>query len=274
VAGFENPLMPHARLQQIYAAMVQARTLGRHLAGRRGAVATTGMEACLVSTSVDLVAGDLVSDALAGGVVDYLRGATLPSLLAKPGAKVSKKGATADCGGATRLPAAANFSERMWMALGAAAAAKTMPRAPAEGAAKGMGVVVAYVHRADASGAAWGKVLAYAGAQELPIVFVVLPGTEGASVSVRTRRHGVPGIAVDGDDAVALYRVAQESIGRARAGGGAAVIECAPFVLAGVKRAPVADAIATMEEYMLHRTVVTRAWMDRAASTFAARLAQ
>jgi TPP-dependent pyruvate/acetoin dehydrogenase alpha subunit len=89
---------------------------------------------------------------------------------------------------------------------------------------------------------------------------------------------GVPAIAVDADDAVAIYRVAQESIGHARIGGGAALIECVPFVLAGTtataKRNVANDAIAGLEQYMVQRGVVTKAWMDRAAKSFAKRLAK
>ena len=54
-------------------------------------------------------------------------------------------------------------------------------------------------------------------------------------VSATGAAHGVPGMPVDADDAVAIYRVAQESIGRARIGGGAALMECVPFVLEGAK---------------------------------------
>jgi TPP-dependent pyruvate/acetoin dehydrogenase alpha subunit len=118
-----------------------------------------------------------------------------------------------------------------------------------------------------------------------PIVFVVMPGTRGTAaaggVSALSLRCGVPGIAVDADDAVAIYRVAQESIGRARAGGGAALMECVPFVLHGAPDKGGSrkdgggrqDAIAALEGYMLQRGVVTRRWMEGEARSFARRLA-
>ena len=54
-AGWENPLIPNARLRQMYRAMMRLRGLARALPakGRDG----LGMEACLVSTSVDLGPG-------------------------------------------------------------------------------------------------------------------------------------------------------------------------------------------------------------------------
>ena len=93
-------------------------------------------------------------------------------------------------------------------------------------------------------------------------------------VSALALGSGVPGIAVDMDDAVAIYRVAQESIGRARAGGGPALIDCIPFLIAGQKRIPHADAIAGLERYMLHRGACTQAWLDREAKSFASRVAK
>jgi TPP-dependent pyruvate/acetoin dehydrogenase alpha subunit len=82
-------------------------------------------------------------------------------------------------------------------------------------------------------------------------------------------------MAVDGHDAVAIYRVAQESIGRARMGGGAVLMECVPFVLHGGAAKPNSkpDAIAAIEQYMLQRGVVTRRWMEREARRFARSLA-
>jgi TPP-dependent pyruvate/acetoin dehydrogenase alpha subunit len=118
-------------------------------------------------------------------------------------------------------------------------------------------------------------VLGFAAEQVLPILFVVMPGTQSlrhGGVCALAHDSGVPGIAVDGDDAVAIYRVAQESIGRARIGGGAAVMECVPFVVTGAKSKRRNDGVDGMERYLLQRGVVTQAWMDREARDFARRL--
>ena len=87
---------------------------------------------------------------------------------------------------------------------------------------------------------------------------------------------GVPAIVVDADDAVAIYRVAQESIGHARIGGGAALIECVPFVMKGAagKVRVTEDAIAGLERTLVQRGIETRAWMEREAKAFARRLAR
>jgi len=307
-AAYENPLIPNARLRQIYLAMLRARLLERALpAARRGhavadaskghavghAVGLPGLEACLVSTSVDLGPGDLVSDALAGGVVEFLRGAALATVL-RPGRVSRKRGPgkpDADCGAAASLPSGPGTAVRLWAAMGAAAglraaAAVAKIIAKADGStAKQAGVAVVYLRSSEAPAALLRKVVTFAAERELPAIFVLLPPTrvrrgdaaKTGGASALALRSGVPGIAVDAHDAVAIYRVAQESIGRARAGGGAALIECIPFVLSGPagQRKPAedeADPIAGLERHMLQRGVATRAWMERAARSFAGRL--
>jgi len=80
-------------------------------------------------------------------------------------------------------------------------------------------------------------------------------------------------MAVDADDAVALYRVAQEAIARARIGGGAALMECVPFRVEGSKHQK-ADAIEELERYMLARGVTTKRWMEREAESCTRRIAK
>ena len=285
--AYENPLIPNRRLRQIYLAMLQARALDGALPRTQRGL-TAGLEACLASTSVDLRPDDLVSDSLAGGALDFLRGRTLGQVLR---ADARGRGAglrvKADCGTAGRLPAAARAGERLWAALGAAAGLK-VEAARSKNAASTVngasesttqaGVVVAYASPGELGPAAWRKVFEFAVAELLPVVFVLLPpqrdAAKEAAVSPLALKCGVPGIAVDAEDAVAIYRVAQESIGRARAGGGAALMECVPFVLegAGDRRMRGADAIAGMEAYMLQRGVATRRWMEAEAGAFARRL--
>jgi TPP-dependent pyruvate/acetoin dehydrogenase alpha subunit len=278
-AAWENPLIPNARLRQIYLAMVKARALARALPRRRGDRSIAGLEACLVSPAVDLGPGDLVSDVLAGGAIDFLRGATLTAVL-QPGLVTKKRGVHADCGAAARLPNPADVAERIWSALGAAAALKALAanrKTAATEEAQQIGVVVVYVLPDQVPGALLRKSLTFAREKALPVLFVVLPsaparGSKGSTsaVSPIALRCGVPGMPVDAEDAVAIYRVAQESIGHARIGGGPALIEAVQFVVEGSKkRGPAHYAVSGLEQYILQRGVATRAWMDREAASFA-----
>lgn len=74
----------------------------------------------------------------------------------------------------------------------------------------------------------------------LPIVFVCENNYYGISMSQarhmvvkdiadRAVAYGIPGIAVDGNDVMAVHEAAQEAIARARAGQGATLIECKTY---------------------------------------------
>ncbi len=324
-AAWENPLIPNERLRQIYRAMVQVRTLARALPAAKRARATGpvrnapdakssaakftgthGMEAALVSAAADLGAGDVVSDALAGGVVDYLRGTPLGEVLRAEPSKASRKRVRSGAASSVvaRLAAPPGVAERIWAALGAAAALKaaaaqarievqSTAKDKAEAAttqsamaARQAGLVVVYALAGEVPAALWKKALRFAAEQELPVVFVVLPAARVRGGKARTEEVegvsalalgcGVPTMVVDADDAVAIYRVAQESIGHARIGGGAALMECVPFVLVGAtgKMRVTKDAIAGLEQYLAQRGIASRAWMEREAKSFAKRVAK
>jgi TPP-dependent pyruvate/acetoin dehydrogenase alpha subunit len=170
----------------------------------------------------------------------------------------------------------------MWAALGSAAALKAdWARANQDAKAartptKDGNVVVVYALPEQVPAALWRKVLTFAHTHELPMLFVVLPPARSkgkvTGVSAIAQRCRVPGIPVDADDAVAIYRVAQESIGHSRIGGGPALMECIPFVVAD-RAAKRADPIAGLAGYLLERRVAKQSWIDREAKAFAKRLA-
>jgi TPP-dependent pyruvate/acetoin dehydrogenase alpha subunit len=85
------------------------------------------------------------------------------------------------------------------------------------------------------------------------------------NLCAKTGAWGVPGIPVDAGDAVALYRVAQESMGRTRGGDGPVLIECVGYRADGRDRAAAVDPLAQMQAFLLNRKVCTKAWLDGAA---------
>ena len=48
-------------------------------------------------------------------------------------------------------------------------------------------------------------------------------------LSVRAASYGIPGVTVDGNDVLAVYQAAEESIHRARTGGGPSLVECLTY---------------------------------------------
>jgi TPP-dependent pyruvate/acetoin dehydrogenase alpha subunit len=280
---YENPLVPHAKLRQMYVAMAEVRVLEENVAGlqkrlkgpkglkgRRRLDSIRGQEACRVSTAIDLEPGDLVSDSQAGVVMDLLAGAKVSSLLKRVAELHSgkkAKGLKLDGASSGMLPWIDDAGERLRMAMGAALSFKTLGRA---------NVVVAYVRHSDVGKGVWRKVLELAGRLELPVIFVVLPAGKGerkdgiANITAKTARWGVPGIPVDAGDAVALYRVAQESMGRTRGGDGPVLIECVAYG-SGVDAS--GDPLVQMREFLIGRKVCTKAWLERAGEGLRRRIA-
>jgi TPP-dependent pyruvate/acetoin dehydrogenase alpha subunit len=111
------------------------------------------------------------------------------------------------------------------------------------------------------------------------VIFVVLPGVKGekrngmADLSAKTARWGVPGIPVDDGDAVALYRVAQESMGRTRGGDGPVLIECVPCRVESKGAAGSVDPVEEMAKFLLDRKVCTKAWLKSAGEGLRRRIA-
>jgi TPP-dependent pyruvate/acetoin dehydrogenase alpha subunit len=271
--AYENPLMPNAKLRQMYAAMLRLRMLAERLgpASRRTAT-VRGLEACLVSPTVDLGAEDLVLDAFQSSAIDFLRGVSAEQAL-RPDRRLRATGALADCGAATRVTAPASGPERLWAAIGAAA---TLQANALRASAKDGAVLVCYMRADDAQPAAWTKALTHVSTHKLPLLFVVLPtgkprGSRTGQMSALALRARMPGMPVDQEDAVALYRASQEAIGHARIGGGGALIECVRYVVEDTKSTR-SDAISGLAEYMLQRNVADKRWMEAEAKSFARRI--
>jgi TPP-dependent pyruvate/acetoin dehydrogenase alpha subunit len=275
---FENPLVPNARLKQILLAMHRVRAIEQALPLKQRSGAT-GLEACLVAAAVDLAPRDLVSDALHGVTIDFLRGTPLHRAL-EPSVNTRKKAVLADSGAARPLPWNHRHEDRLWMALGAAAAlrASHVP-GESETSQTERAALVCYLREGQVDPSTLSRVFQIAQEQRLPAVFVALPGSlkneDGSPgpISRLASRSGVPAISTDRDDAVALYRVAQESLGRARAGGGPALIECVPFI---PKRngniGQTTGPLSVIEGYVLARKIVSPEWIARESRAFARHL--
>jgi len=156
------------------------------------------------------------------------------------------------------LPKMESVQGTLQMALGAAAGLKTQGR---------KGVVVAYAAKGEIATAAWRRLLATASRFELPVIFVVLPakGTKKTDIleaSRAARLERVPSMPVDSCDAVALYRVTQESLGRTRNGDGPVLIECVNWRLDG-RRAGPDDPIEHLERFLLEKKIAPPDWFAK-----------
>jgi len=62
-------------------------------------------------------------------------------------------------------------------------------------------------------------------ATEVPFAYA----SRNTEVAQRAASYGIPGVAVDGNDVLAVYEVAEEALRRARSGGGSTLIECKTY---------------------------------------------
>ena len=268
----ESPLVPNRTLQRMYAGMVESRMLEEKLCKRDGKAARPhvhGQEACRAGALFDLAPEDFTSDLYGSVTAAYLRGEPLDTLVHhRPGSVSSLAGL---------LPESSETRDRLQQAVGAAIALKRL---------KLNHVVVFFTGADEVKPTAWLPHLHRAAQLELAMLFVLLPEVTGktdlkvklaasSGFSERATAAGVPGIPVDASDAIALYRVAQESLTRARAGGGPALMECIPFVLEGKKpkkKAPLPDPVNALGDILLRRKLCDQAALDGIAAAFQARL--
>jgi hypothetical protein len=209
----ENPLLPHRKLRELYTLMQHCHDLDKKHRSTPRRTAHTPREAVLAATSIHLLPGDL--------------------LCSEPGDLTTQDLAPA--------------SKSKHLLTGLFAGPSMLPRLPlCAAAARGLqatsaeALLIAYT-RVGIPSPGWTTALEWAQRAQLPLLFTVidptaprnaLPKTAGSkepslslpSITAFARKLRLPVMPVDGEDAVAVYRVMQESALRARLGGGPAVI--------------------------------------------------
>lgn len=224
----DNPLLPQQRLRELHAQMQRIRTMDR----RRTSAAR---EALLAATLIHLSAGDLVS-----GAADDR---TLAELAPK-----SSAGETAhDVPQSLRIPLCAG-------------AARGMQTAGTDRLA------VAFLE-AGAPENGWEDALRWAHRDRLPLLLIVAdkgtnarhrrsPRTAQPLIWPELTKLGrslhLPHFPVDGEDAVAVYRVMQETSARARSGGGPSVLWA---MLSAQRLSPRQQPLKRLEAYMAARKI-------------------
>jgi len=254
-APFENPLIGNARLREIYRTMVEARLIRKQTRKQSRGFAP-GLEACWVATVIDLHEGDLTSDPGIGPLLGYARRSDRHKARALASVLAGELGAG-------QLAPAGKGLARLWCAVGAALALR---------AAGSQSVVLAYAGQKELKPAEWTALLRGLRDADAPVIFVVLP-EPGAQedVAALARAAGVVGIPVDASDAVAIYRVAQESIVRARADGKPALIAGVSFLAAETGK--IVDPIEFLSDQLIARRVATKGWIESIGKKFRVRLA-
>ena len=122
------------------------------------------------------------------------------------------------------------------------------------------GVAVAFFGDGGVNHGAFHESLNFAGAQRAPVVFVcennlyatatpLRAATLNTDIASKAAAYGVPGVAVDGNDVRAVWRVAREAVARARAGDGPTLIEARTYRQVGHHEGdPVVGVYRTQQE--------------------------
>jgi len=120
-------------------------------------------------------------------------------------------------------------------------------------------VAVAFFGEGGSNNGAFHEGLNMAATWDVPVVFVCennlyateMPfskATRNTNVASRAAAYGMPGVQVDGNNALDVYKVAGEAIGRARGGGGPTLIECLTYRWFGHHEGDPGVAYRTKEE--------------------------
>ena len=263
-------LISEEKLRQIYTTMQRCAMLQERLRkqkrSRRGhgsASLCARPEAILAGSAIDLLATDTIVLPVEDAAAACVRGVPLREIFASVTAKTSAHN------NAHNLLTPTSPAALLPMSLGLAWSYVQQ---------KNSAVVVVYWNHASVPADALQEALRYASAHKLPMLFVcateqaVAPHSAAHKKSrdfhVLAHACGVPGIPVDGSDAVAIYRVAFESLQRARNGGGPTLMEAMLLPQkAGATADSCGDPLIAMERYLEPRGLFNAAWKKKITQT-------
>lgn len=288
-------LLGKRELQQLYTAMLQCRLIAEEAQGlpREGESTRNhtagGQEAIEVGAIVGLGPRDCLVPGRGDLVAAFLLGVPLAEVIARLYATKRGSADSLPDAGALRpliIQGSARMAARINISTGVALAYKTQ---------KKPGVVVALSGNDSTSLTYWREAVDFAITHRLPIVHVVQDDLESISTNdgaqsttgANAGESSIPTLVVDGNDVVAVYRVAHEAIRRARQGHGPTLIECkterwprysrirpaqAPPLVHERRGGVLHDPIAAMEAYLGQKGLWSEAWKQTLVKTFRKRL--
>ena len=243
-AETDGPRLSEDVLKRLYSFMLKCRMVEERarLLFRQGKFAgnyyaAVGQEATEVGATIDLLPEDTVAPSHRNFVTNIMKGTPLKFMYAQLYARKTSpdqgRSSPAHCGYAPLniITPASTIAAQLNIGTGVALAYKMQKKS---------NIVVALSGEGSTSLGFWHEALNFAGVHKLPIVYVLENNLWAESVplrlqssvedlSVRAAGYGFPGLTVDGNDVVEVYRAMQQAIERARAGGGPTLIECKTY---------------------------------------------
>jgi len=253
------PVLGAGKLKDLYSNMVKCRLLAERIYGQHSSSVQTnefgsGLEAMFVGAGAHLLPHDCVALEHGGFIASLIKGTPLQTILSR---------STKPGDGPTGAPAL-NMSTALTLA-------REM---------KGLGAVtLMFCPKSSGSLAFDPQAMGLAAAEKLPLIALTeislnaKPQSQDAAPAAVDATY-YPRITVDGCDVVAVFRVTQEAVRRARQGHGPALIECAivrAAELAG-DEALAHDPLAFMEQYLRRRELWSDEWVRSIVSAFSREL--
>lgn len=222
-------LIPSEKLLAIFTAMLKSRLLEQRATAlfQHGTLAadlhaSAGREATAVAAVIDLQAADTLCLASGDWLPAFVKGLT-PETLFRVLAPSSLQ---------LNTPAEIDAAQKNILSPSSTTdlSASLLDHASAASSAKNGAVALAFIGCGVDALTQWQKVIQVSAKKKLPVIFVQYVGSADQSPSRPQKPdalvHGVPSIAVDALDPVAVYRVAYEAIVRARQLRGSTLLQC------------------------------------------------
>jgi pyruvate dehydrogenase E1 component alpha subunit/2-oxoisovalerate dehydrogenase E1 component alpha subunit len=245
VPGFSDAL-PEALLLRMYREMKRVRLLDQRmvLLQRQGRVgfygACTGQEAAVVGAALAAAPEDWIFPALRENAIMLVRGFPLASFVAQI------YGTRADAGKGRQMPNHVS-SRTVHQVSWSSCVGTQLPHAVgAAWAAKLRGdrvVTLGFLGDGATSESDFHGALNFAGVFQVPSVLICQNNqwaisvplerqSASATLAIKARAYGVPGVRVDGNDVIAVHQVVAEAAERARSGGGPTFVELVTYRMA------------------------------------------
>jgi pyruvate dehydrogenase E1 component alpha subunit/2-oxoisovalerate dehydrogenase E1 component alpha subunit len=238
-----DPLLPEAELLRGYREMRRLRSLDARmiLLQRQGRVgfygAAHGQEAVPIATGLAVGKDDWVFPALREQSIMLVRGFPLQAFVAQVFGNGGDllKGRQMPSHQSGRAVNQVSWSSCIGPQLPQAVGAAWAMKARKSGA-----VAIAFSGDGATSQADFHAAMNFAGVWQAPCVIIcqnnhwsisvpTAKQTASRTIAVKARAYGIPGVRVDGNDLLAVYRVVHEAIERARSGGGPTFVEAVTY---------------------------------------------
>jgi pyruvate dehydrogenase E1 component alpha subunit len=285
----KDPGLPAEELRRLHRLMIETRLLDdRGLAlQRQGRIGfylqATGQEASHLGAAYALADSDWLFPAYRQPGILLLRGVPLEKIVCE------WFGNDGDTSKGRQMPVHYSFREINFVSISSPIGTQLSQAAGAGMAARIRGddtVFMTFCGDGGTSSNDFHCGLNFAGVYKAPVVFVVenngwaisVPQkqqTASESMAIKAQAYGMPGVRVDGNDLLAVYRVCKEAVERARRGDGPTLVESVTYRMASHSSSDDAaryrdageyaawqkkDPIARFRRYLQHKKLWTEAW--------------